>query len=154
MNNVRPQMKMLTEEQIQDVHNYTLKLLATTGVRVDSPSALEMLKKRVGSSNVEGRTVRIPAELVEWALKVAPRRAQRYDRGGNPQFTIGGVEDRVRFGIGVTALFYQDPVTDTPELFMRKPMQDMVRLRNTLPPCDVVATIGIVRDVPEYHTDL
>ena len=82
MNNVRPQMKMLTEEQIQDIHQYTLKLLATTGVRVDSPSALEMLTKKVGSSNVEGRTVRIPAELVEWALKVAPRQIQIYDRRG------------------------------------------------------------------------
>ena len=42
MNNVRPQIKMLTEEQIQDIHQYTMKLLATTGVRVDSPSAVEM----------------------------------------------------------------------------------------------------------------
>jgi len=65
MNNVRPHLSMLTEEQIQDIHKYTLQLLATTGVRVDSPSALAMLEKRVGSSNVEGRTVRIPAELVE-----------------------------------------------------------------------------------------
>ena len=46
MNNVRPQMKMLTEEQIQDIHKYTLKLLATTGVRVDSPSAVTMLEKK------------------------------------------------------------------------------------------------------------
>ena len=85
MNNVRPQIKMLTEEQIQDIHQYTLKLLATTGVRVDSPSAVEMLTKKVGISNVDGRTVRIPEELVEWALKVAPRQIQIYDRRGNPQ---------------------------------------------------------------------
>ena len=36
MNNVRPQLKMLTEEQIREIHKYTLQLLATTGVRVDS----------------------------------------------------------------------------------------------------------------------
>ena len=40
MNNVRPHLTMLTEEQIQDIHQYTLKLLVTTGVRVDSPSAV------------------------------------------------------------------------------------------------------------------
>src|SRR5258705_6827871 len=90
MNSVRPHLKMLTEEQIQEVHQYTMKLLATTGVRVDSPTALEMLKKTVGSSMVDGRTVRFPAELVEWAIKVAPRQIQMYDRRGNPQFTIGG----------------------------------------------------------------
>ncbi|MEP7134558.1 MAG: trimethylamine methyltransferase family protein [Chloroflexota bacterium] len=154
MNNVRPQLKMLTDEQIQDIHKYTMQVLATTGVRVDSPSALKMLEKRVGSSNVEGRTVRFPAELVEWAIKVAPKQIQMYDRRGNPQFTIGGVDDRMRFGIGVTALYYQDPVTDTPELFMRKHMQDMVRLGNKLPHYDVVSTVGIVRDVPEHLTDV
>ena len=39
MKNVRPRLTMLTQEQIQDIHQYTLKILATTGVRVDSPSA-------------------------------------------------------------------------------------------------------------------
>ena len=54
MNNVRPRLTMLTQEQIQDIHQYTLKLLANTGVRVDSPSALEMLRKKVGESMVDG----------------------------------------------------------------------------------------------------
>lgn len=154
MNNVRPHLRMLTEEQIRDIHQYTLKILATTGVRVDSPSALEMLKKRLGDSMVQDRTVRIPAELVEWAIQVAPRQIQLYDRRGNPQFTIGGEEDRTRFGIGVTALYYQEPDTDTPVLFQRKHMQDMVRVGNQLPHYDMVSTVGIVRDVPEHLTDL
>ena len=154
MNNVRPHLKMLTEEQIQDIHKYTLRLLASTGVRVDSPSALEMLRKTVGSSMVQERTVRIPAELVEWAIRAAPREIQIYDRRGNPQFKIGGEGDRTRFGIGVTALYYQEPETDTPVLFQRRHMQDMVRLGNKLPLYDMVSTIGIVRDVPDYLTDL
>src|SRR5688572_7904510 len=154
MNNVRPRLTMLTEEQVHDIHRYTLKLLATTGVRVDSPSALEMLKKKVGASMVEDRTVRIPAELVQWAIQVAPRQIQMYDRRGNPQFSIGGEDDCTRFGIGVTALYYQEPDTDTPVLFQRKHMQDMVRVGNRLPRYDMVSTVGIVRDVPEYLTDL
>src|SRR5512147_2978078 len=106
MNNVLPQLTMLTEEQKHDIHQYTMKLLATTGVRVDSPSALEMLKKTVGSSMVEERTVRFPQELVEWAIECAPSEIQIYDRRGNEQFLIGN-GDRIRFGIGVTALYYQ-----------------------------------------------
>lgn len=154
MNNVRPHLTLLTEEQKHDVHRYALQVLETAGVRVDSPSALEMLEKRVGSSRVEGRTVRIPRELVEWALQAAPKRIQIFDRRGNPQFHIGGVEDRIRFGIGVTALYYQEPETDTPVLFERKHMRDMVRLGNKLPHYDMVSTVGIVRDVPEHLTDL
>src|SRR5215470_13025967 len=67
---------------------------------------------------------------------------------------IGAGEDRTRFGIGVTALYYQEPETDTPVLFQRKHMQDMVRVGNKLPLYDMVSTIGIVRDVPDYLTDL
>ena len=154
MNNVRPRLVMLTEEQKREIHQNTLHLLETIGVRVDSPSTLEMLKKRVGSSMVDERTVRFPAELVEWAIKTAPPQIQVYDRRGNPKFTIGGPEDRIRFGIGVTALYYQEPETDTPVLFERKHMRDMVRLGNKLPHYDVVSTVGIVRDVPEHLTDV
>ncbi len=154
MNNVRPRITLLTGEQKHEIHQYVLKILETTGVRVDSPSALEMLRKKVGSSNVEERTVRIPKELVEWAINVAPKRIQIFDRRGNPQFTIGGAEDRIRFGIGVTALYYQEPETDTPVLFERKHMREMVRLGNKLPHYDMVSTVGIVRDVPEHLTDL
>lgn len=154
MNNVRPYLTLLTEEQKQEIHRYTIKLLATTGVRVDSPSALEMLRKTVGDSMVDDRTVHFPEELVNWAIQSAPSQIQVYNRRGDPQFTIGGAGDRIRFGIGVTALYYQDPVTDTPELFQRRHMQDMVRLGNKLPHYDVISTVGIVRDVPEHLTDL
>lgn len=154
MNNVRPQLTMLTEEQKQDIHHSTLELLATTGVRIDSPSVLEMLGKKLGTTMVDGQTVRFPSELVEWAIKSAPPKIQVYDRRGNECFTIGGEGDRLRFGIGVTALYYQDPATDTPELFQRKHMQDMVRLGNKLRHYDMISTVGIVRDVPEPLTDL
>ena len=154
MNNVRPKLTMLTEEQIQEIHKHTLHLLDTIGVRVDSQAALEMLKSRVGDSRVNERTVRFPPELVEWAIKASPSQIQIYDRRGNPRFTIGGLEDRMRFGIGVTALFYQEPETDTPVLFERKHMRDMVRLGNKLPHYDVVSTVGVVRDVPEHLTDV
>ncbi len=154
MNNVRPKLIMLSQEQIQEVHKHTLHLLETVGVRVDSPSALEMLKKRISSSMVDERTVRFPPELVEWAIKTAPSQIQVYDRRGNPKFTIGGPDDRMRFGIGVTALYYQEPATDTPVLFERKHMRDMVRLGNKLPHYDMVSTVGIVRDVPEHLTDV
>ena len=103
---------------------------------------------------VDGRTVRIPAELVDWAVKAVPRQIQMYDRRGNPQFCIGGQGDRTHFGIGVTALYYQEPETDTPVLFQRKHMQDMVRVGNQLPHYDMVSTVGIVRDVLEHLTDL
>ncbi len=62
MNNVRPHLTMLTEEQKQDIHRYTLKLLATTGVRVDLPSA------RGNAQEKSGRTRTSTEELCEFQL--------------------------------------------------------------------------------------
>ena len=56
MNNVRPQLTLLNEEQIRQVHSYALRILAATGVRIDSPSVVEMLEK-TKQVEVQGRNV-------------------------------------------------------------------------------------------------
>ena len=181
MNNVRPQLMLLNEEQIQQVHGYALRILAETGVRVDSPSVVEMLRK-TGQVRVQGRCVQLSPELVESAIQSAPSTIQIYDRRGNPVFNLGAAlpvgyrdgvsrrvepvvsspkgetlskgNDRLRFGVGVTALYYQEPVNDNLELFTRQHMRDLTRLASALPLYDVISTLGIVRDVPEHLGDL
>ena len=151
MNNVLPQLKLLTEAQIQQVHQYVLRILSETGVRVDSPSVIEMLGK-TGQVQVQERSVKISPELVEQAIQSAPPVIQMYDRCGNLAFRLG--DDRLRFGVGVTALYYQEPVGDNLELFTRHHMCAISQLGSSLPNYDVISTPGIVRDVPEAHGDL
>ena len=76
-----------------------------------------------------------------------------YDRRSNPAFCVGN-DDRLRFGIGVTALYYQEPVNENLELFTRQHMRELTRLGSALPLYDVISTPGIVRDVPERLSDL
>ena len=151
MNNVRPQLKLLNEEQIQQVNQYVLRILSETGMRVDSPSVIEMLKK-TGQVQVQERNVKLSPEIVEQAIQSAPPVIQMYDRRGNPAFRLG--DDRLRFGVGVTALYYQEPVGDNLELFTRQHMRIMTRLGSSLPNYDVISTPGIVRDVPAELSDL
>ena len=151
MNNVRPRLTLLSKEQIQQTHQYALRILAETGVRVDSPPVVEMLEK-TKQVEVQGRSVKMSVELVESAIQSAPSTIQMYDRQGNPVFNLGA--DRLRFGVGVTALYYQEPVNDTLELFTRQHMRDLTRLGSALPLYDVISTPGVVRDVPEHLGDL
>jgi len=159
LNNVIPHLTLLTEEQILQIHQYALRILAETGVRVDSPSVLEMLGK-TGLVEVQGRTVKISPELVESAIQSAPSNIQIYDRPGNPAFQLGTSQStlkgdqRLRFGVGVTALYYQEPVNDGLELFTLEHMRILTRLGDSLPLYDVISTPGIVRDVPEALGDL
>jgi trimethylamine--corrinoid protein Co-methyltransferase len=154
MHVVRPAITVLTREQIEKIHSYSLKILATTGIRVDSLRARKLFSKATGSSDVD-RVVRVPAELVDWALEAAPSTVNIYDRRGNMRFQLGDAEKvKTRFGIGVTNLYYQDPATDALTAFTRKHMELGTRLGSVLPGYDIISTIGIIQDVSPQLADL
>jgi trimethylamine---corrinoid protein Co-methyltransferase len=93
MNNVRPHLTLLSYEQIRQVHQYTLRILSETGVRVDSENVLELLRK-TGQVQIEGRIVRFSGEIIEQAIQSTPPVIQVYDRRGEPVFRLG--DDRLR----------------------------------------------------------
>jgi len=149
---VKPRINLLSPVQIEQVHAYALQILSRTGVRVDSDRIRQMIIKKVGKTIVQDKIVRFPAEEVERALKSAPGRIDLYDRQGQPAFQLG--DGSLHFGIGVTTLFYQDPLTNRLSPFSRRHMQDMVRLGSRLPHYEVISTVGIVQDVSASLSDL
>jgi trimethylamine--corrinoid protein Co-methyltransferase len=151
-NIVRPQITVLSQEQIERAHEYSLRILSATGVRVDSKRARQVFAQALGAASISDDRVCIPRALVEWAIKAAPSTVDVYDRRGNLSFRLGN--DRTRFGIGVTTLYYQDPMTDEVTPFARKHMEATVRLGDVLPNFDVVSTVGIVQDVSPEVADL
>ena len=43
--NFQPQLRVLSEEQINEIHSAALSILRDTGVQVKAPPALELLRK-------------------------------------------------------------------------------------------------------------
>ncbi len=148
---IRPELTVLTEEQIAKIHRNSLQILASAGVRVDSPRARQLLARAGVPVAVEGDRVRIPSELVSWALEVAPHSVHLYNRRGDAAFELPGP---ARFGVGVTSLYYQDPETEEVAPFARQHMERLVRLGQALPSFDVISTLGIVQDVSAQVSDL
>ena len=154
---VKPELRLLTEEQIRFVHDRSLAILERVGVRIDSPRALEVLLASDGVSEASGspeggKRVVFDGSVVEWALEEAPAVVSVHDRRGAPAFRPGA--DRTRFGVGATNLFYQDPVTDELSRFSRQHMAVSTRLANDLPNYDMVSTMGVVQDYPPETADL
>ncbi len=147
-----PRITLLDEDQKALTHRYALDVLSQTGVRVDSPDIRKLLSPHVGASMIKDDIVRFPSELVEWAIQAAPKNIAIYNRQGDLAFNLGS--DRHRFGIGVTSLYYQDPVTDELVKFARPHMEELVRLGDRLPLYDVVSTVGILQDVSPQVSDL
>jgi trimethylamine--corrinoid protein Co-methyltransferase len=150
-NVVKPSLGVLDGWQVDQVHGYSLEILSCVGVRVDSGAARALFGKAAGTTALDGDRVRIPGELVEWALQAAPSMVEIYDRQRDSSFRLPG---ETRFGVGVTALYYQEPETERVVPFSRSHMESMVRLGSALPSFDVVSTIGIIQDVPPEVSDL
>jgi trimethylamine--corrinoid protein Co-methyltransferase len=136
---------------MQQIHDYSLRILSISGVRVDSERARQLFARAAGAAVVDGDRVQLPSDLVGWALETAPATVEVYDRNANLAFRLPG---QARFGVGVTALQYQDPLSDEVSPFTRKHMEAMVRLGDVLPSFDAVSTVGIVQDVPPNSSDL
>ena len=76
---------------------YSLEILATTGVHVDSPRARAVFERAIDRT-ADGDRVRIHREFVAWALSVAPASVTIYNRRGAPAFTLDAAgQDGARF---------------------------------------------------------
>jgi trimethylamine--corrinoid protein Co-methyltransferase len=161
---IEPKITVLSPEQMDRIHNTSLRILSTVGVRVDSERARHIFAQAIGPASVSDERVLVPAELAEWALQAAPSSVEIYSRHGDLAFRLGSAVRRpsgesngdggTRFGIGVTALYYQDPETDDVVPFAREHMARLARLGDALPSFDLISSIGIVQDVAPDLSDL
>ena len=140
-----PFYRRLSDSQVQALHEATLEILERTGVRFSHEGALSIFR-HAGVSISDGDRVRIPARLVDWALRSAPKQIILYDQLGQAKIRLSG--RKVYFGNGSDLLDIIDHRTG----HHRKPvLQDVVegvRLLDTLPRYDFVMSFVLPHDVP------
>lgn len=154
MLDLKPEIKVMTREQINKVHRDALKILEDTGVVVDDQSARKIFEKALGKTGQDHR-IKISRDLVKWAIKAAPSDIRIYDRLGRKSFKLKGDGSRdTVFGIGVTNLHYQDPVDNTIQPFHRRHMAAAAGLGQMLDNFDFISTPGIIQDLPPETADL
>jgi trimethylamine--corrinoid protein Co-methyltransferase len=86
---VQPQYRLLTQEQIQGLHNASLSILEKTGVRVLHLEALKLLVD-AGCEVKNGNVVIFPRQLVDDAIRSAPKGITIYDRSGKEAMQLKG----------------------------------------------------------------
>ncbi len=96
-----PDYRLLTQDQIKELHQATLDLLLTTGVKVLNTEALQLLKD-AGCRVVDEHIVKIPGRIVEESIASAPSSVTVYNRKGEPAMVLGG--SNVCFGMGTDLL--------------------------------------------------
>ncbi len=154
MSIIKPEINVLSQENREQLHQYSLQILSDVGIRVDFKKARILFAKK-GFHVDDDHRVYIPPERVDWALTQAPSIVDIYNRKRKKAFKVGGGESgQTRFGVGVTNLFYQRPDNDQVEPFNREHMALAAGLGDTLNGFDLVATPGVLKDLPPEKADL
>jgi trimethylamine--corrinoid protein Co-methyltransferase len=83
------EFRKLSDEKLEIIHAASLKILERTGVRLYESRAVDLLKRK-GAAVEDGNRVRIPPNLVEWALSTAPKQATLHNRYGQPAMLLHG----------------------------------------------------------------
>ena len=152
--NVSPRLQLLSTEQMEEVHRYSIRILENTSMEVESSRALKIFEKSDGAK-VHNRVVYLKDELINHAIKQAPSNIEVFNQRGDATFQLGKKQGKeTHFGIGVTNTWFQGIEGQQVELFTRKHMQHSTRLGDLLDNYAMVSTLGIPSDVPARDLEI
>jgi len=106
---VVPSYRLLTEDQIREIHLASLDILETVGVRVNHEEAVRMLEA-AGCRVKPGNIVLIPGWLVDACIHSAPSRITIYNRRGDEAMRLEG--RKIYYGLGTDLIKTRDVHTD------------------------------------------
>ena len=141
----QPRLKVLNREQALAIHSAALEILEKTGVKMEHPRALEMLAG-AGAGVSNGDWVRLPANIVEEALKSAPKQITLYDQKGNETMSL--TSDNYFYGTGSDAIFTQDLETGQRRRVVLKDVANFARLVDALGNMSFAMSMANPEDVP------
>lgn len=139
---------ILSEDELDRIYEASLALLMNPGLVSESDLFLDIFEKGGAIVDRSARTIRLPRQLVEWAIETAPSSFILHGRN-DPEMDLLVEHGRVYYGMGGTSepLFW-----DWEDWKPRKPTKaDMVnntRVGHSLPNIDFVQTLCMSGDQP------
>lgn len=95
--NPYPPMELLSADQLEDIHQTSLRILEELGIEVMSPRALDIFKAAGAEVDFKTMNVRLDRALVDKALATAPSSFTLTSRNPAKQLTLGG--NHLNFGL-------------------------------------------------------
>lgn len=145
-------LTILSENDEERIYRASLDLLMDPGIYSESDLFLDIFAKGGAMVDRSARTIRVPEELVDWAIKAAPKSFVLHGRN-DPARDLHIELGNTYFGMGGTS----EPLYWDYELHCsRQPTkQDMInntRVGHALPHINFVQTLCMSGDMPTGHT--
>jgi trimethylamine--corrinoid protein Co-methyltransferase len=138
-----PQLKILTDTEVEAIHLASLRILGEVGVILTHPEAREILSG-AGAQVCDNRIL-LPAEMVEQEVARCPAQVKLRGRGGG-EVTLG--EGQLHWHNLGGARDVYDPITGQCRAATVKDVADAACLLDSLSNCTTVTPFFTPQDVP------
>ncbi|WKZ39549.1 MAG: trimethylamine methyltransferase family protein [Anaerolineales bacterium] len=135
---------LLTQEQVEKIHNASLEILEETGLKVRYEPARELFKKH--GCHVEEERVKFPRAVVEKYRKMVP--PSFTFRGRDPKFDKTIPQDSPVIVTASSAPDIIDPVTGVERRAESRDIAQIAHLINELPGYDIFSISTLADDAP------
>ena len=137
--------EVLSPSEVAAVHQASLQILAETGIVLRHPAARLQLQE--AGAQVVGERVRLPADLVEWAVSQTPQQVSLRGRAGRT--TVLGDGSLHWHNLGGAAQIY-DPLERTMRPALVEDLIAATRLLDALPGASSITPFFTPQDVPAH----
>ena len=142
--------KVLSNQEIVQIHEASINILENTGVMIHSKKALDLLNSKGAAVDYDKKLVKISGKMVESCLKTIPKTIDLYDRNGNKYLTLGdGVP---KCASGHNAIFIIDDETNERRNSTVKDVENFALISDKLEDIDVVGVPVMPQDVTPQAT--
>lgn len=145
-------LAVLSDKEIQKIHDATLDILGNCGVKIASPRMLSFLKDKGISVSHDEQIARFSRSCIEDALSSIPARFEVYDREGEPAFVLGDGVPRI--AAGHNAVFWVDSDTGKTRPSTVRDVERFARICERLERIDMIGIPVMPQDVDEPRATL
>jgi len=146
------QYQILSQKEVESIHNASLQILKRTGVKSRRQEVLQILSKAGAEVNFDQGRVKIPCSLVEDAINKAPSKVTLCGRDEKNDLILE--DKKVYFGTGGAALNVLDLETGKVRRSLLQDITNIARLVDALDNIHFFVRPVVAQDIPREFLDV
>ena len=149
---MKPALQVLSQSEIERIHQSALKVLSEIGFRFPFNDALELLAE-AGADVVDENVARIPENLVEYAIQQVPKRKDVTLFGRDPKHDLTFKDHVPTLACMTMAVNVIDPYTRKKRPATDRDLADLTRIADQLENVRINGGLVTPQDVPHAFND-
>ncbi len=142
----RVKLELLSQDDVRQIHEATLDVIESVGVKFHSQTALDILEAHGASVDRETTVARIPGAVVEKALSTAPHAFTLGAR--NPEYDLPLDGEHVYISSDGCGVFCRDPATGEVRSSRKEDLEDCARVVQALDNVSATSAVVSAQDCP------